>query len=134
MQNSGTETKTPEQTRKRHGCLTLWLILTIAFSVTFIVLYSTGIGINAASRSSAGWAIPILVILLIFQVVCAVALFMWKKWGFWGICAINAIGLFVDILLGLSIIWPTAAVIISIAMLYGVLQLGRDNKGWPQLK
>jgi hypothetical protein len=56
-----------------------------------------------------------------------------EKWGFWGFCAVNIIGIVADIGLGISIVWPLVAMLISIAVLYGVLNIGQNNKGWPQL-
>ena len=122
-----------EKTKKRHGCLTTWLVLTIIFNVIFTVLLLAGAGVSKSSRGSHTWAIPALVLLLIFEIVCTLALFSWKKWGFWGFCAVNIIGIVVDIGLGISIVWPLVAVLVSIAVLYGVLNIGQDNKGWPQL-
>ena len=131
MQNNTTETPQTPKTKKRNGCLTAWLILTIAFSLIFIFVYLSGGGVSVVPGGS--WAVPVLVLLLILEIICAVALFSWKKWGFWGFCAVNVIGIVVDIGLGISIVWPLVAVLVSIAVLYGVLNIGQDNKGWPQL-
>jgi hypothetical protein len=133
VQSQSTPVPETEKTKKRHGCLTTWLVLTIIFSVIFTVLLLAGAGVSKSPRGSPTWAIPALVLLLIFEIVCTLALFSWKKWGFWGFCAVNIIGIVVDIGLGISIVWPLVAVLVSIAMLYGVLNRGQDNKGWPQL-
>jgi hypothetical protein len=133
VQKPDIETPNTKTGKQRHGCLTAWLILIIAFSVIFVVVYLTGVGVNESSKNMPEWAIPVLIILLIFNIVCAVALFRWKKWGFWGFCAVNVIGIIVDILIGISIVWPSIDVLVSLAILYGVLHIGGENKGWPQL-
>jgi hypothetical protein len=133
VQSQSTPVPETKKTKKRHGCLTTWLVLTIIFNVIFTVLYLAGAGVSKSLRGSPTWAIPVLVLLLIFEIVCTLALFSWKKWGFWGFCAVNVIGIVVDIGLGISIVWPLVAVLVNIAVLYGVLNIGQDNKGWPQL-
>jgi hypothetical protein len=133
LQNQTIETPETKKTKKRHGCLTAWLILNIAFTLIFIILYLVGAGVSELPGGSPGWAIPVLVILLIFEIVCAVALFSWKKWGFWGFCAVNVIGLIVDIYLGISLFWPFIEVLVGIAILYLALNIGKEEKGWPPL-
>ena len=133
MQSQSTPAPETKKTKKRHGCLATWLVLTIIFNVIFTVLYLAGVGVSKSPRGSPTWAIPVLVLLLIFEIICTVALFSWKKWGFWGFCAINLIGLIVDIGLGINMVWPSIAVLLSIAILFGVLNIGQDNEGWPQL-
>jgi len=92
-----------------------------------------GAGVSESSKGSPAWAIPVLILLLVFEIICILALFAWKKWGFWGFCAINLIGLIVDIGLGINMVWPSIAVLLSIAILFGVLHIGQDDKGWTQL-
>ena len=109
------------------------MILIIAFSSVSIALYLAGKGVSVSTEGAPDWAIPVLIGLLILQIVCIAALFMWKKWGFWGYCAVNALGLIVDVMLDLNMIWPTITVLAGIAILYGVLHIGNEKKGWPQL-
>lgn len=132
MQNSTINPMT-DKMRKRHPVLSIWLTLIVIYSVTFTILYLAGAGDVKSVGSSAGWAIPVLMVLLILQAICAIALFAWKKWGFWGYCTVNVIGLVVDVLIGVNLVGPIITVLIGIVGLYGVLQLGQENKGWPQL-
>jgi hypothetical protein len=74
-----------------------------------------------------------LVLLLILEIICAVALFSWKKWGFWGFCAVNIVGLGVDFFLGISLLWSSITVVTGIIFLFAVLNIGKEDKGWPQL-
>jgi hypothetical protein len=67
------------------------------------------------------------------NVLCAVALLRWKKWGFWGFVA-SAVAIFiVNLSIGLG---PSSVLggAVGVAVLYGVLQIGKENKGWPQLE
>ena len=58
-------------------------------------------------------------------------LLKWKKWGFWGLVASSIIVLILNISLGMG---PLALLgLVSIALVYGVLQIGTESKGWPQL-
>ncbi len=131
MQNNTTETPQTPKTKKRNGCLTAWLILTIAFSLIFIFVYLSGGGVSVVPGGS--WAVPVLVLLLILEIICAVALFSWKKWGFWGFCAVNIVGLGVDFFLGISLLWSSITVVTGIIFLFAVLNIGKEDKGWPQL-
>jgi len=78
------------------------------------------------------WTIPILMLLLVFNLACAIALFQWKKWGFWGFCVSGFVSILVNLSIGLGI-GTSLGGLIGIAILYGVLQIGSDNKGWQQL-
>ena len=131
MQNNTTETPQTPKTKKRNGCLTAWLILTIAFSLIFIFVYLSGGGVSVVPGGS--WAVPVLVLLLILEIICAVALFSWKKWGFWGFCAVNIVGLGVDFFLGISLLWSSITVVTGIIFLFAVHNIGKEDKGWPQL-
>jgi hypothetical protein len=113
--------------KKRHGCLTTWLILIIlgAVASTIIVL------VGAAAVGLSTWVIIVEIVVCVIEIVCAIALFGWKKWGFYGFCVAAVIMIILNII---AKSWfSVASPIISIALLYAVLQIGKDNKGWPQL-
>lgn len=129
---------TPEQNmppaqpvkKKRHGCLTTWLILII---IANIVITFIDIGLILSDMDEyPGWAIPVDVIIVVWVVVCAIAIFMWKKWGFYGFVGSAVIQAIVSIIVGNY--FGIAQPFIAVAFLYGVLQIGKDNKGWPQLE
>ena len=110
--------------KRRHGCLTAYLIFAIivnsavALWYLFEGLVEYGIG-------------AIFIILTIFNIVCVIALFKWKKWGFWGVVGLTVAGLFLNLYIGLG---PESLLgLIGVGVLYGVLHIGKENKGWPQL-
>jgi hypothetical protein len=151
-----------KETRKRHGCLTAWLVLLIimnSITVLTYLIYFFGSGIfiqvlqNQELQSQLPqsqmlqiqmllntpiWVFIVLIALALFNVVCAAALFMWKKWGFWGFCATSASALAVNLIYfrsgTVSIIISIISGLLAVLILFGVLHIGRENKGWPQLK
>jgi len=79
------------------------------------------------------WALVVMGVFALFNLACAIALFKWKKWGFWGFLVSSAVVLTVNLCLGLGI-GHSLLGLTGIALLYGVLQIGQENKGWPQLE
>ena len=120
--------------KQRHGCLTAWLVFMIVANAAAAWLYLTGSApIKQALPGAASWAFPVMGIGGLFNLVCAVALLKWRKWGFWGLVGSSIVALIVNISMGVGIAKTVAAGLFGIALLYGVLQLGGENRGWPQL-
>ncbi len=120
--------------KQRHGCLTAWLILMIVANSATALMYLLGSqAIKQTYPDAPGWAFPVLIVFAIFNLVCAIALFKWKKWGFWGFCVSSIVALVVNLSIGLGI-GTSAGGLIGVALLYGILHIGKENnKGWPQL-
>jgi MFS superfamily sulfate permease-like transporter len=119
--------------KKRHGCLTTWLVLTImANSATVLMYVLRNETIRRSLPNAPGWALPVLIIFALFNLVCAVALLQWKKWGFWGFCASAVASLVVNLWLGVGM--GMVGAVIGVLLLYGVLHIGKENKGWPRLE
>ena len=116
--------------KKRHGCLTAWLILMMIMNPLVILLYLAGI---STYSYLPGWYIPVMVVMAIINVIGAVLLFKWKKIGFWLFCATTVIGFFINMAAGLGFL-PSLQGLIGLPILYGVLNIGGVNKGWPQLE
>ena len=124
---------TPRQ-KSRHGCLTAYLILIIIANAGVGLYYL--IGVNNLEQTFPGVPISVfftLAILDVANIVCAIALFRWNKWGFWGFCVTTVIALILNIILGLGV-YSIVSSIISLAIMFGILQIGKENKGWPQLE
>jgi len=122
-----------QESKQRNGWLTAFLILMIVANTGTILVYLfSGDSIRAASPGMPAWATPVLIAIALFNLACAVALFKWKRWGFWGLCASGAVTFLVNLMIGVG--FMTAAIgLIGVAVLYGVLQIGRDSQGWAQL-
>ena len=78
------------------------------------------------------WALVVMGIGAVFNLICAIALFKWKKWAFWGFVVSSIVAFFVNLLIGIGI-GQSLLGLVGIALLYGVLHIGKENKGWPQL-
>lgn len=119
--------------KSRHGCLTAYLILMlIANAGTALIYLLAGDMVLQAFPDAPGWTIPVLVFVTSFNFVCAIALFKWKKWGFWGFCVSAVAALGINLAIGLG---PGSSIggLVGVAILYGVLHIGDNNKGWSQL-
>jgi len=122
------------ETKQRHGCLTTWLVFIIIVNTigTFVYLVSSDI-MNQMFPDTPSMFISLLIILGIINVVCAVALLKWKKWGFHGFIATSITSLIVNLLIGLSIVQSLFG-LLGVAVLYGVLNIGKDRAAWSQLE
>jgi hypothetical protein len=136
MQNPTTEPpKTPEteKTKKRHGCLTAYLIFLIVVIAITVIYYIADSKSLKSTLKLPGWSLPVSAVLCLLEIVCAIAIFKWKRWGFWGFCVLAMAALIVNISSGLGIATSIIG-LVGIAIMYGVLNIGnKENKGWPQL-
>ena len=122
-----------ENGKRRHGCLAAWLVLMIvANSASALMYLLRGDAIRQSFPSAPGWLFPLLIVCLLFNIVCAIALFQWKKWAFWGFCGSVCVTFVVNISIGIGIGLALNGVIGAV-LLFGVLQIGKENKGWSQL-
>lgn len=120
--------------KQRHGCLTTYLVFMMVVNSATSILYLVGAeGIKQSVPNIPDWAFPILSIVGIFNLACAIALFRWKKWGFWGFVASSVGAFLINLSIGLGI-GSAVGGLIGIAVLYGVLQIGKELKGWSQLE
>lgn len=69
----------------------------------------------------------------VFNFVCTVALLRWKRWGFWGVVAASTVALVINLSIGIGI-GQSLFGVLGPALLFAALQIGKDNKGWPQLE
>ena len=125
-----------QEEKKRHGCLTAYLIVMIIANSAIVLIYLFFLLISGTIQQSLPdipvWAIPVLCVFGIFNLICVIALFKWKKWGFWGFCASAVIIFIINLAIGLGI-GQSVLGLLGVAILFGVLQIGKENKGWPQL-
>jgi len=119
--------------KERHGCLTTYLVFVIIVNSSLSLLYLFGTEwLRQNSAGTPDWAFGCLAVGGVVNVLCAVALLRWRKWGFWGF-VVSAVAIFiVNLSIGLG---PSSVLAgaVGVALLYGVLQIGKENKGWPQL-
>jgi hypothetical protein len=124
------------QDRGRHGCLTIWLLLLLLWNLALILGYT---GCNMIqwfgdTGEPFGWYYPIMIGLSVLSLVFVLALFGWKKWGFWGLLMVSGVKIVLELVSGGADFMVLSGIVVSILILFGVLQIGRGNKGWPQLR
>ena len=119
--------------KKRHGCLTTYLVVMIIANSLTALLYPFGAAaIKQRIPNIPNWAFPVLIAIAAVNVICAFALFRWKKWGFWGFAISTGIVFALNLAIGLSVASAIGG-LVGVAVLYGALHIGKENKGWPQL-
>lgn len=122
-----------QEGKKRHGCLLAYLILLLVANSAVVLMYLfLGGFIRDNLPGLPGWAMPVLIVFGIINLICAIALFKWKKWGFWGYCISAIIVFIINLVIGMGV-GQSVMGLVGVAILFGVLQIGKDNKGWPQL-
>ena len=102
-------------------------------SITALTYLVGSQAIQQALPGIPAWALIVLGVVAVFNLVCAIALFNWKKWGFWGFIFSSLAALVINLNIGLGVAQSLFG-LIGVAVLYGVLQIGKENKGWPQLE
>ena len=98
---------------KRHWCFTTWLIL--AFIANIYLAAKLGLIFGAVN------------LIFIF------ALYKWQKWGFTGLFIIATVMFILNLTNGVEF-WKASSGLAAVAVLYGILNLGGDNKAWSRLK
>ena len=130
-----TQNETNGNSKQRHGCVTAWLILMIIANSLIAIAYSLG-GEFVAQHFPGGISNISLALLTAFgvvNVVSAIMLLKWKKFGFFGF-VISSIGiLIVNLSIGIGILQSSFG-LVGIAILYGILQIKKDDvAAWTNL-
>ena len=128
---------TQTSTKQRHGCLTAYLVVMLIANfgvlIYYLVIKNTPQGSATGAPPIPDWAFVTLLTVGTGNIICVVALFRWKIWGFWGFAGLALVTLLVNLQLGFSFA-EVVSDLTAIVFLYAVLNIGRDNKGWPQLE
>jgi hypothetical protein len=112
--------------KRRHGCLITFLVFAIIVDLLLGFIYTS-------PKYWSSWRDLTFGICCVFNIVCRIAILRWKKWGFWGICLISGINVLLNLARGSHLIWAFIG-FAPAAITYGVLHIGKGNKGWPQLE
>ena len=121
------------ENKKRHGCLTAYLaIIIIANFATLLIALFDSETVERLTPNLPGWFNIASIVFSLIYLVCAIALFKWKKWGFWGLVIPTIIMTGINFSVGVDT--GTAIFgLVGVTILYGVLRIGKDNNGWNQL-
>ena len=118
------------ESKNRHGCLDAYLLFML---IVNLILAAAYVFSSDTMSSVASWVYPVLAAGTSFNLICAIAIFRWRKWGFWGFTATAVVAFVVNLLTGIGVVMAVQG-LIGVAILFGVLQIGRENKAWPQLE
>jgi hypothetical protein len=119
---------------ERHGCLTTYLVFVIVVNSAMALIYLFGAEwLRRNGPKTPDWAFWALAICGLINVVSAVVLFKLRRWGFWLFIASAIAGVAVNLSIGLG---PQGifGAILGVAVLYGVLHIGKEKKAWPRLR
>jgi len=120
--------------KKRHGCLTAWLILMIvANALTAILIPLSAAAVQQTNPNFPVWVLWVTASLAVLNILFAAALLAWKKWGFYGFAVNSGIAFGLNLYAGLPLQQAFVG-LGGILLLFLVLQIGGDRKGWTQLE
>jgi hypothetical protein len=137
---------TPKQ---RLGCLTAWLVLMILTNAVGLVRVPLTVGaLEQALPDFPAWVVWPAFVLVLLNVVFAIALLNWKKWGFFGLLGASvgalALNLYLLSQLDLERAIPQAAAgvvavsavgsLLGVLILFALLRVGGEMSGWSQLE
>ena len=134
MEQPNLEQYNVNQAKHRHGCATAFLVLMIVANSLIALFYVFGGSLAARTfRGSASWGLPILLFVAVLEVVSAIALWRWKKWGFFGFMILAVVAFIVNLVIGFSFL-QCAFGLVGPAILYWTLQMGKEKNTWRQLE
>lgn len=117
-----------ENNLQRGGCLTVFLgFMVVANLLTAITYVTSGATLLEMNPDMPSWAIPVLIMGSLANVVFAIAVWFWQKWGVYGFGATSAVA-FVINLIALGI-FPALFGLIGVGLLAYLI---RD--AWPHMK
>ena len=77
--------------------------------------------------------IGLLYLCAIAEIVFAIALLRWRRWGFYGFTASVIVALFLNLVMGIGL-WNDLPGLASVVVLFILLQLGKENRAWKHLR
>ena len=126
----------PDIPKQRHGCVTAWLILMIIGNSLIALLYIFGGELVAQEFSGelSSSSLILLALLGIANVIFAILLLKWNKFGFWGYLLTSVAVLVVNIGIGISI-GQSILGLLGVVILFGILQIKEGNiSAWDNLE
>ena len=119
---------------KRHGCLTAFLIfMLVVNSLTMAIYLIGGHRVTAAFPNAPSWLPYVLAAGCALNVFFTVSIFRWQKWAFYAFCVVAGVCFVINVAIGAPLISAVLG-LLGPAVLYGVLHIGKEDKGWSQLK
>jgi hypothetical protein len=122
--------------RKRHGFTSFWLILGVISCVLYGIMFLFVPNIVTKYWNvSSGGLVMLLGFVTLASIIYYVLLLHWKKIGFQLLIGFEVAIFILKIMMGINIILPLLGLIISIAIMWGVLHLRKNGRtAWEQLE
>lgn len=123
---------TPAPTR--HGCLTTFLVVTILLDLVAVFLNATsGEAMRQTGFRASLAVIGVLTFCAAANIIFAIALFRWWRWGFYGFIVTTTLAVVTNLYVGLGTAVSLVG-LVRVAILYWVLNMGGANRAWTRLK
>ena len=123
--------------KKRHGCVTAWLIFMIIANAGTALVYLFArelIMDNLPGVSDSPIFMILLSVLGIANVIFAMMLLKWKKIGFFGFIGSSIGAIIVNVSMGLDIVQSVSG-LFGIALLYAILQIKENGvSAWDNME
>lgn len=122
--------------KKRHGCVTAWLVLMIISNalVALVYLFAGGTVSRSLSHGISSGVLILLALVGVADIVFAIMLLQWKKAGFWGFVVTSIIALCINVSIGVGVVQSFIG-LVGLAILYGILQIkAGDVSAWDNLE
>ncbi len=122
--------------KKRHGCVTAWLILmiianSIAILGSFVV---NSFGPDAPAEVFTRGNQLLLGIIAVANLAFSILLLQWKRWAFWGFLCSSSLTFVINLMSGVGIVVSLTG-LIGVALLYAILQIKEQGvSAWSQLE
>jgi hypothetical protein len=114
--------------------VTIWLLLVLTFNaISAVVSVGSSIGTGANPLPVPAWFWMCMALGSAANVVSALVLLRWKRWGFYVFCVNAGAGVILNLTAGVSLLSCLIG-LLGVGILYGVLQLGKPRSVWSQLE
>jgi hypothetical protein len=116
-----------ENERPRSGCLTVYLVLVIVFSLLSAVQYLAmgavvRAGLEQMGMSVPGWYLPLMGVLSLAQIAFAIGIWQWKRWGVYGFVGLSLLSIVFNMVAGISPVFTIIASAIGLGILFFVVR------------
>jgi hypothetical protein len=89
--------------KQRGGCLTAFLVLMFIANPITALFYLFGTEIlHKGLPNAPEWMFPVLAVLASAQLVCAIGMWTWRKWGVYGSFTLAALGFVINLAMGIN--------------------------------
>ena len=116
---SGPKSRPPDTFRKRHGCVTFWLVSNIVLALIFFPELLSLMG--DLSRHLPPIVVLLLIIILVGEMICLVGIFRWRKWAVYGYLGFWIAGILLRLMMGFYQARSIGNVIVTSIVFFGFI-------------